>query len=135
MASTSSILEQQAFPVLNIAQIARLRSFGTVKATHAGEVLFNIADPDYGLVVVLDGETEVIDRANGDRILKKSGPGEFNGELGLLNGQSAFAACIVSKQGEVLLVPRAGVHEIIATIPELSEVLVTAFTARRQLLM
>jgi thioredoxin reductase (NADPH) len=135
MASASSILEQQAFPVLKTRQIAHLRSFGTVKNTHAGEVLFDIADANYGLVVVLDGETEVVDRANADHVLRTSGPGEFNGELGLLNGQSAFAACIVRKPGKALLVPRAGVHEIIATIPELSQLLVTAFAARRQLLM
>ena len=134
MANTA-ILEQQAFPVLGSAQIARLRAFGTVKATTAGEVLFDIGDPDYGLVVVLDGETAVVDRANRDKVLKTSGPGEFNGELGLLNGQGAFAACIIRKSGKVLLVPRAAVNEIIATIPVLSELLVTAFAARRQLLM
>lgn len=119
------VLEQQAFPVLSSAQIARLRAFGTVKATHAGEVLFDVGDPDYGLVVVLDGETAIVDRANRDKVLKTSGPGEFNGELGLLNGQETFA-CIVRKSGKILLVPRAGINEIIATIPELSELLVTA---------
>jgi thioredoxin reductase (NADPH) len=37
--------------------------------------------------------------------------------------------------GKVLIVPHAGVHEIIATIPDLSNILVTTFAARRQILM
>jgi len=135
MASTPSISEQQAFPVLDVPQIARLRAFGTVKDTHPGEVLFDVGECAYSLVVVLEGATDIVDRANTDHVLKTSGPGEFNGELGLLTGQSAFTACIISKPGKVLIVPHAGVHEIIATIPDLSNILVTAFAARRQILM
>ena len=135
MASTPSISEQQAFPVLDVPQIARLRAFGTVKDTHPGEVLFDVGECAYSLVVVLEGATDIVDRANTDHVLKTSGPGEFNGELGLLTGQSAFTACIISKPGKVLIVPPAGVHEIIATIPDLSNILVTAFAARRQILM
>ncbi len=135
MASTPSILEQQAFPVLDVPQIARLRAFGTVKDTHPGEVLFDVGECAYSLVVVLEGAADIVDRANADHVLKTSGPGEFNGELGLLTGQSAFTACIISKPGKVLIVPPAGVHEIIATIPDLSNILVTAFAARRQILM
>jgi thioredoxin reductase (NADPH) len=135
MASTPSISEQQAFPVLDVPQIARLRAFGTVKDTHPGEVLFDVGECAYSLVVVLEGATDIVDRANTDHVLKTSGPGEFNGELGLLTGQSAFTACIISKPGKVLIVPHAGVHEIIATIPDLSNILVTTFAARRQILM
>jgi thioredoxin reductase (NADPH) len=93
MASTPSISEQQAFPVLDVPQIARLRAFGTVKDTHPGEVLFDVGECAYSLVVVLEGATDIVDRANTDHVLKTSGPGEFNGELGLLTGQSAFTAC------------------------------------------
>jgi thioredoxin reductase (NADPH) len=103
--STPSISEQQAFPVLDVPQIARLRAFGTVKDTHPGEVLFDVGE------CALEGATDIVDRANTDHVLKTSGPGEFNGELGLLTGQSAFTACIISKPGKVLIVPPAGVHD------------------------
>jgi thioredoxin reductase (NADPH) len=68
-------------------------------------------------------------------VLQASGPGQFNGELGLLNGQRAFAACIVDEPGQVLLLPPAAVQEIIASVPDISNIFVTAFAARRQLLM
>jgi thioredoxin reductase (NADPH) len=72
-------LEQQAFPILDVQQIARLRPFGTVKQTHAEDVLFDVGETGYDLVVVLEGETKTVDRANDDHVLKTNGLGEFNG--------------------------------------------------------
>ena len=129
-------LERQAFPVLSEAQIALLRPFGEVRRTRAGDVLFEVGDAGYSMVVVLAGRTVILDRSEGeDRVLTTGAPGQFHGELGLLTGQYVFAACVVSEPGEVLLVPPAAVQEAIETIPELSDVLVTAFAARRQILM
>ena len=129
-------LNRRAFPVLSERQVALLRPFGTVRTTSAGDVLFELGDKGYDLVVVLEGRTEIVERSDGtDRVLKTSGPGEFHGELGLLTGQTVFAACVVRDPGRVLLVPRARLREAIETVPELSDVRVTAFAARRQVLM
>ena len=99
-------------------------------------MLFDVGDSPYPLVVVLSGRTEIIDRSDGGEFfIKTSGPGEFDAELGLLTGQAAFAASIVREAGEVLLIPQAGVQEVIATIPAVGDAFVTAFSARRQLLM
>jgi thioredoxin reductase (NADPH) len=129
-------LTRQAFPVLSAAQIAQLRPFGRVRVTRAGEVLFEVGDAGYDMVVVLAGRTAIVDRSEGtDRVLTTGGPGNFHGEIGLLTGQFVFAACVVVEPGEVLLVKPAGVLEVIETLPELSDILVTAFAARRQVLM
>ncbi|MDP9365535.1 MAG: FAD-dependent oxidoreductase [Chloroflexota bacterium] len=129
-------LNRRAFPVLSERQVGLLRPFGTVRTTSAGDVLFELGDEGYDLVVVLEGRTEIVERSDGtDRVLKTSGPGEFHGELGLLTGQTVFAACVVRDPGRVLLVPPAKLREAIETVPELSDVLVTAFAARRQVLM
>jgi CRP-like cAMP-binding protein len=129
-------LERQAFPVLDAEQIGLLRPLGRERATRAGDVLFAVGDADYPLVVVLAGRTEIVDRSEGvDRAIKVSGPGEFHGELGLLTGQAVFLDCVVREPGSVLLVPPAGVADAIRTIPALGDVLVTAFAARRQILM
>jgi thioredoxin reductase (NADPH) len=128
--------ERQSTPVLSAEQIALLRPLGEIRQTHAGDVLFEVGDVTYPMVVVLAGRTEIIDRSEGiDRVIKTSGPGEFQAELGLLTGQAVFVACVVREAGEVLLIPPAAVQEIIATMPGLSDVLVTAFAARRRLLM
>lgn len=130
------IHERVAAPVLSAEQIALLRSFGETQRTRAGDVLFEVGDADYPLVVVLAGQVAIVDRSEGlDRAIKTSGPGEFIAELGLLTGQRVFVACVVREAGEVLLVPAAAVQEIIATLPVLSDVLVTAVAVRRRLLM
>ena len=132
----NTYLDQQAFPVLTEVQIALLLPFGEVRATRVGDVLFEVGDAGYHLVVVLAGRTEIIDRAEGlDRVIKASGPGEFHGELGLLTGQTVFAACVVREPGRVLMVPPPALREAIATVPELGDLLIPAFAARRQILM
>ena len=128
--------ERQAFPVLTDDQIDLLRPFGEVRPTQSGEVLFEVGDRTYPLVVVLSGQTAIINRSeDDDQLVSTTGPGGFNGELGLLTGQTVFAACVVREPGEVLVVPPAGVHAAIETIPALSDLLITAFSRRRQILM
>src|SRR5215216_5506804 len=136
MSDPQSTIQPQAFPILTDEQIALLHPFGEVRATKAGEVLYEVGDATYPLVVVLSGQTVIIDRSEeNDQLIATTGPGGFNGELGLLTGQMVFAACVVSEPGEVLLIPPAGVHEAIETIPVLSDMLIMAFARRRQLLM
>src|SRR5580692_4758369 len=135
MAHSLSVLEAQAFPVLTVSQISSLRPFGATRTARAGEILIEMGDTIAGLFVVLQGTTSILDRANDDKVLRTSGPGEFNGELGLITGQRAFVACIVNEPTTLLFIQSSSVHEIIATIPTLSDILVAAFAARRQLLM
>jgi thioredoxin reductase (NADPH) len=136
MSKSDTEFQRQAFPVLSEEQIALLRPFGAVRPTQAGEVLFEVGDTTYPLVVVLSGRTAIVDRSDGsDVVITTTGPGEFNGEIGLLTGQTVFAACVVREPGEVLVISPADVHVAIETIPALSDVLITAFASRRQLLM
>ena len=128
--------QRQAFPVLTDEQIDLLRPFGEVRRTQSGDVLYEVGDATYPLVVVLSGRTAIIDRSDeSDQLITTTGPGEFNGELGLLTGQMVFAACVVHEPGEVLILPPDCVHEVIETIPVLSDVLITAFASRRRILM
>jgi thioredoxin reductase (NADPH) len=123
-------------PPLDEGLIALLRPFGDVQTTKVGDVLFKAGDPNYPLVVVLSGQTEIIDDSERTaNVIATSGPGEFLAELGILTGQTTFVSCVVRQPGEVLLVPPKAVREIVETIPALSDVLVTAFAARRQALM
>ncbi|HEX5500495.1 MAG TPA: FAD-dependent oxidoreductase, partial [Thermomicrobiales bacterium] len=136
MTHSPNELRRQAKIALDNDDIARLLPFGAVRATRVGDVLFEVGEANYPLVVNLSGRTDIIDRSEGGEfVLQSSGPGEFNGELGLLTGQVAFAACIVREAGEALIIPPDAVQHAIDTMPDLSDVLVTAFAARRQGLM
>lgn len=129
-------LEHRAFPVLDEDQIEALRRFGDERATEAGDVLFQAGDAIYPLVVVLEGRTQILDCSEGGEVvIEDGGRGEIHGELAMLIGQRAFADCVVGEPGRVLLVPPDRLREAIRTSPELSDLLVGAFVARRQVLM
>jgi thioredoxin reductase (NADPH) len=136
MKLSSEELERQAFPVLTQEQIDLLRPFGEERSIDARNVLFEAGDLEYPMVVVLAGRTEIIDRSEEpDRVIRIGAPGEFHAELGLLAGQRALVACVAREPGRVLQVPATAVREVIVTIPDLSDLFVTAFAARREILL
>ncbi len=129
-------IARNAFPVLSDEQVALLEPFGERHSTWLGEMLFEAGRGAPIMILVLSGRTEVVDRSEGsERLITAAGPNQFNGELRLLTGQTLYATCIVREAGEVLRIPADAVQEIVETIPELSDILVAAFIARRQLLM
>ena len=129
-------LLQIAFPTLTDEHVALLRPLGEVRQTAAGDVLFTAGKRPVMMVVVLSGRTEVIESTDAEeRVVSTTGPGQFVGELTLLTGQTPFATCVVREPGEVLLVPAEVVQRVVATMPMISDILVTAFAARRQLLL
>ena len=62
-------------------------------------------------------------------------PGQFTGELGLLLGQPAFADCTVVEPGEVVMLAPPEIADLVQVDPEVSDVLMPAFAARRLLLV
>ncbi len=59
MSASPDDLQRQAFPVFDAALIAALRPFASERATQPGDVLFEVGDSYYPLVVVLEGRTHV----------------------------------------------------------------------------
>ena len=62
MSDPAPEFERQAFPVLTDDQINLLRPFGEVQTTQSGDVLYEVGDRTYPLVVVLSGQTAIINR-------------------------------------------------------------------------
>ena len=86
----------------------------------------------YDFYVVLSGQVEIMLEADGEgRLITTHGPGKFLGELNLLTGMRAFLSSRVAESGEVLAVPVKSFRKIIATQPQLSDKILTAFLGRR----
>ena len=49
--------ESAAYPVFTDDQLARLRSYGTVRPARAGEILFSPDDDRYNLLIVQDARS------------------------------------------------------------------------------
>jgi thioredoxin reductase (NADPH) len=129
----SLMLQAGRSPVLDAAQLKTLRKYGTVQEVAAGEVLFAEGDESYDLIVVLDGEMDIIiDNHShpGEPFVAPYGPGQFLGEIGLLTGQRAFLPAVARTDGRILRVPVAQVREVMAQEPVLSELILRTFLVR-----
>jgi thioredoxin reductase (NADPH) len=119
-------------PRLSAVQLSVLRRYGTEHAVVEGEVLFADGDETYDLIVVLEGEVEIIERYGqvNEVVITAYGPGEFPGEMGLLTGQRAYLTGAVSVAGRILRIPVEQVHVIMAQELDLSELILRAFLVR-----
>jgi thioredoxin reductase (NADPH) len=132
----SLIDDTVAFPTLDDAELAVLESLGTRRSVTVGEYLYREGDTTYDFYVIRSGAAEIVLRSDGEeRIVTHHGPGRFLGELNLLTGQRVYLSARVAHPGEVLVVPRAVLQQVIATNPGLGDTILAAFLARRSRLL
>ncbi len=125
-----------AFPTLADSELAVLAALGTRRPVAAGEYLYREGDPTYDFYVILSGAVEVVVHADGEeRIINRRGAGRFLGELNLLTGERVYLSARIVEPGEVLVVPRAALQHVIATHPGLGDTILSAFLARRSVLL
>jgi thioredoxin reductase (NADPH) len=129
-----SALERVAWPVLSASVLALLRAAGSQRNVGPGDILFEVGQATYDLIYVEQGALQIVDRA-GDQVVATITVNNFCGELGMLMGKGAFLTCVAHEPSKVIVVPVAKVRELVATVPEVSDVIVTAFSARRRILI
>ena len=132
----STIVREDAFRTLTPPMIDHFRRIGRVERHDAGTVLYEAGGEGYDFFVVLSGEIHITDGAvDGDGLIGTVGSNAFIGELGLLSGQTPFLNASVAKDAEVIRVTPAQLHDTINQVPEIGDVVVAAFSARREVLM
>jgi thioredoxin reductase (NADPH) len=131
--SASSSGDFVASPQLSASELADMATFGTERATRAGDLLFQAGDASYDLFVVLEGEVQVVRPGGADEVVvAEFGPGSFIGELTLLTGQRRFLTGRVSQPGRVLVIVQAELRRLMSVRPALSETIFNALLARRE---
>ena len=127
----------QAFPVLTDDQRARLRAYGAAEVVNAGDTLFRPGDLTYDLVLIEQGVVDIVSTPTDgtpEQIVVQHKAGAFLGELNLLTGQIVYLTARVSEPGTVYRVSRESFRRLMAEDPELSDLLLKAFLARREFL-
>ena len=121
--------------VFDADDLAVLAQFGTEREVAAGEVLFRAGDAAYDLYVVLDGTVEII-RPDIDRdvVIVEHNGGGFLGELNLLTGQRVYLTARMKQPGRVLAIPPPQFRRLMASKPDLADVIFQALEERRELL-
>src|SRR5918997_3195156 len=105
-------------PALREDQTELLGRYGKTRMTEAGQVLFRAGDTQNDFV----GEA---------RTMGVMRQGRFVGDLNMLTGQSIYLSAVVRVGGKVLAITRERLKEVVTEEPNLSDIILKAFLARR----
>ncbi len=128
--------EERATPTLNAADMALVTQLGERRQVRAGEYLYREGDVAYEFFVLVSGEVDIVVVVDGEeRVIIRHGPGRFLGELNMLSGLRVFVSARVATAGDVVVISRDRLRELMATNPRIGDTILAAFMARRGLLM
>jgi thioredoxin reductase (NADPH) len=118
-------------------QFARLTAYGVAQDVRIRDIVFRPGDPSYDLIVIETGWIEIVSPAARDdpeAVVATYGPGGFLGELNLLTGQTAYLTARVTEAGRIHRISPESFRRLMADDPEISDILLRTFLARRDLL-
>lgn len=130
-------LQAAAFPVLSESQIAQLKDCAPVVPRRCadGEVLITVGDRTVRFYVVVSGQVDILDYSgDAPKTIAHHGPGQFTGDISHLTGTPAIISAVARGNCEVLEVSEASLRHVLNQCPGLSDIILQAFIARRQLL-
>jgi thioredoxin reductase (NADPH) len=123
---------EQMFPTLTAAQIARLGAHGHMRRFEPGEILMEAGEKIKRFIVVTAGSVEVIRQSTaGEELITVHHPGQFSGELTMLSGRRGLVTFRALEAGEVIEIDREELLTLVQTDSELSDILMRAFILRR----
>jgi thioredoxin reductase (NADPH) len=133
MESIGANLQEMQRTPLAPAHVAALREAGTVVVYPAGTFLARQGQLADRFVYVLDGEIEVVNAYTDERHMPSTlGPTQFMGEISFLNGGNASMPLRAVRETSVIEVPRTTMLTLMSQIPEMSDIIITVFSARRR---
>src|SRR5207244_1511450 len=125
-APTQSIIDtrrHQMFPVLEPAEIERVRRFGKVRSYGVGEALAKVGEVGLGLTIILGGSVEITqhDQSGRRTAIVTHEPGAFMGELAQLAGRPALVDAHAKEPVEALIIPPDQLRALLIAEAELGE--------------
>lgn len=132
MPHSSSPVVPPPSPTLSASQLATLIELGEERTADVGDVLYRVGDRDYPFIAIVEGEVAILD-VGGNEIVRHGASG-FLGELNLLSGQTVFVTAVVIKPLNYIAVDREVLRSLLYEDGPLSDVVLSAFIARREAL-
>ncbi len=129
-----SLMEETAFPRLTAAEIAILKPLATAGDYADGETVFRAGQSDIDFFVVESGQIDILNPADGNRLLVTHDAGQFSGDIDLLTGRPVIVSGVARGKSRVWRLPGGHLRALLNRVPSLGEKLIVAFTRRRELL-
>jgi thioredoxin reductase (NADPH) len=131
-----SIIEarrEQAFPILEPADIERMRRFGTCRSYKSGEILAQAGKVIEGFTVILSGKVDVTRHTPSGQgaLIVTHGAGSFLGELAQLAGRPALVDAKAQGPVDALVIPPDRLRALLIAEAELGERIMRALIIRR----
>ncbi len=124
--------QMQRIPLAE-SHVEALREHGKIVTHAAGTFLARPGEPIDRFVYVEEGEIEVVNPYTDQRHVSSTlGPTQFMGEIGFLNGGGWSLAMRAVPDTRVIEVPREAMLTLMSRIPEMSDIIITVFSARRR---
>ncbi|MEN0111755.1 MAG: FAD-dependent oxidoreductase, partial [Planctomycetota bacterium] len=131
--------DHQAFPTLSEEQVQRIRPYAVEETLDAGTVVFARGERSVDFFVVLDGCIEIYDLScEGEpNVFTSHCERQFTGELDLFNDRKILVGGRIGRDGpgegcgRVLRVSRPRFRELLASEPDIAEIVTRAFILRR----
>ena len=128
--------EAETHPTLDPKEMALVAELGSPRQVREGEYLYREGDVTYDFFVLVSAEVDIVVTVDGgESLLVHHGPGRFLGELNMLTGLRVFVSARVVKAGEVIVVARDRLRQLMARNARLGDTILAAFMARRDWLM
>ena len=130
-------LNSVAFPRLDDAHMGALErcAGATLKHYATADKLIEVGERGFKFFVIKSGEILIGDESSeAPTILAVLGRGQFTGDVAHLSGGPSLVSAVARVDCDVYEVAAEGVREIINRFPDLGDVILQAFIARRQLL-
>jgi thioredoxin reductase (NADPH) len=126
-------LRQMQRTPLSASHVEALREAGKIVTYPAGTFLATHGEPVNRFVYVEEGEIEVVNPYTDKRHLPFTlGPTQFMGEIAFLNGGVWSMPMRAVQETRVIEVPREAMLKLMSEIPEMSDIIITVFSARRR---
>src|SRR6202163_93438 len=128
----NDLRQMQRIP-LAASHVEALRAAGKV-VTHSGKkFLSRPGEPIDRFVYIEEGEVEVVNPYTDERYLPFTlGPTQFMGEISFLNGGAWSLSMRTVRDTRVIEMPRDVMLTLMSRIPEMSDIIITVFSARRR---
>lgn len=113
--------------------IALLKKIGKAKYYDFGAMIMNAGDVIDRFIWVESGEIEVVNPRTGERQIPDTlGPGQFVGDVAFLNGGTISISMRAAQPTRVIEVPRLDMLTLMSSVPEMSDIIIAVFAARRR---